>query len=664
MMNNWPKWLPAVVLIGLVLLFALFAGVQWPGRGAPDPVSVPYTQFKAYIGQNTVEKVTLKGSRLTVRLRAAIPVGETGKVARVFITEVPSFGDPALLPALETAGVPVTVLPAEATGGWSILTGLLPWLLFLGVYWWFWRRMYRNISGGLDGLPGGGDLGQLVSGPNKEKSVSVPEVTFEDVAGQDNAKREVAELVDFLRDAEKYTRLGAEVPRGILLMGPPGTGKTLMARALAGEAGVPFFSISASEFIEVFVGVGASRVRRMFDEAKARQPSIIFIDELDSIGRVRGTGFGGGHDEREQTLNQILAEMDGFEGHESVIVLAATNRPDVLDPALLRPGRFDRHVTLDLPDMAAREAILKVHTRKIPLASDVELEKVAAGTPGFSGADLKNLANEAAMRAARDGADVVTMADFDAMRDRIILGTVRTLAIQPEERHRLAVHEAGHVAAAHFLPDADPLYKVTIIPRGKSLGSTHQIPEKERHTLPESYLHDRLAVLLGGRIAEREFLGSVSSGADDDIRGATTLARAMVTRWGMSEKIGPVDLRESDEHPFLGREIALPRRFSEAAANQVDEAVHDMIMAEEARATEVIRTHRAVVEKLIAKIEEHESLDRDGIEAALGPPPPKKRRPPPGDGNNADREENGAGAKQGSGKAGHQRRGGTKAGTA
>jgi cell division protease FtsH len=626
-MNAWPKWLPAAVLVGLILLFALFAGVQWPGRQAPETVTISYTQFKSELAANRVARVTLKGNRLTGQMQSPAPLGPQGRVTDRFATEVPSFGDPALLPALEQAGVPVTVAPVEEAGGWRILMGLLPWLLFLGIYWWFWRRMYRNIAGGVDGLPGQGGLGGLVGGRQQEETVTVPDVTFDDVAGQDNAKREVAELVDFLRAPEKYTRLGAEVPRGVLLMGPPGTGKTLMARALAGEAKVPFFSISASEFIEVFVGVGASRVRRMFDEAKARQPSIIFIDELDSVGRVRGTGFGGGHDEREQTLNQILAEMDGFEGHESVIVLAATNRPDVLDPALLRPGRFDRHVTLDLPDKAARLAILKVHTRKMPLGPDVGLETIAAGTPGFSGADLKNLANEAAMLAAREGADALTMADFDAMRDRIMMGTVRTLAIQPEERHRLAVHEAGHVTCAHFLPEADPLYKVTIIPRGKALGATHQLPEEERHTLPESYLHDRMAVMLGGRVAEKEFLGSVSSGADDDIRGVTVLARAMVARWGMSEKVGPVDLRDSEEHPFLGREIAQPRRFSESAAHQVDEAVRELIVAEEKRAAAVIRTHRTAMKKLIARLEKEESLGRAEIEAALGPPPPKKRRP-------------------------------------
>ncbi|CAG0910680.1 unnamed protein product, partial [Cyprideis torosa] len=314
---------------------------------------------------------------------------------------------------------------------------------------------------------------------------------------------------------ETYEKLGAEVPHGILLMGPPGTGKTLMARALAGEAGVPFFSISASEFIEVFVGVGASRVRKMFAQAKERAPSIIFIDELDSVGRTRGTGLGGGHDEREQTLNQILAEMDGFSGHEAVIVIAATNRPDVLDPALLRPGRFDRHVTLDLPEMSAREDILAVHTRRVPLGDNVDVHKIAAGTPGFSGADLKNLVNEAAMRAVRESRSEVVQADFEEMRDKILMGSVRTLAIQPEERHRLAVHECGHTLVAFYLPNADPIYKVTIIPRGRALGVTQQLPEQERHTLPKDYLTDRLAVMLGGRVAERVILNSISSGADD-----------------------------------------------------------------------------------------------------------------------------------------------------
>jgi cell division protease FtsH len=466
-------------------------------------------------------------------------------------------------------------------------------------------------------LVGAGALKQFLESPTHE--AGIPEVTFADVAGQENAKREVTELVEFLKHPEQFRKLGAEVPRGVLLMGAPGTGKTLLAKALAGEAGVPFFSISGSEFIEVFVGVGASRVRNLFTEAKKNAPSIVFVDELDSVGRTRGTGLGGGHDEREQTLNQILAELDGFTGRENVIVLAATNRPDVLDPALLRPGRFDRHVTLDLPDKKDRIAILKVHTHKVPLANDVELDKIAAGTPGFSGADIKNLVNEAAMLAARYKREQVLMQDFDETRDKLLMGAVRSLAIQPEERHRLAVHEAGHTLVAYFVPHADPLYKVSIIPRGRALGGTQQLPEEERHTLPEEYLHDRITVILAGRSAEEELLGSVSSGADDDIHTATALARAMVSRWGMSHEVGPVDLRESEEHPFLGREIAQPRHYSEHSANTVDIAVRDLLLESEQHALEIIKQHRALLDQLITELEEKETLNRDDIEKCLGP---------------------------------------------
>jgi cell division protease FtsH len=360
-------------------------------------------------------------------------------------------------------------------------------------------------------------------------------------------------------------------------------------------------------------------VRHMFAEAKKRAPCIIFIDELDSVGRVRGTGFGGGSDEREQTLNQILAEMDGFSEREAVIVLAATNRPDVLDPALLRPGRFDRHVTLELPDLDARVKVLQVHTRKVPLAPDVDLKRVAAGTPGFSGADLRNLVNEAAMAAAREAKRAVESHHFDEMRDRILMGTVRTMAIHDEERHRLAVHEAGHTAAAYYLPTADRPYKVTIIPRGRALGSTQQLPEEDRHTLTEDYLCDRLAVMLAGRAAEKAFLGSISSGADDDIRTATQLARAMVARWGMSEEVGPVDVRESDEHPFLGREIAQPRKVSEATAQAVDAAVRRLLTEAEQRAETVLTSHRTEVECLITSLEHNETLDRASIDQCLAP---------------------------------------------
>ena len=359
----------------------------------------------------------------------------------------------------------------------------------------------------------------------------------------------------------------------------------------------------------------------MFDEAKQRAPSIIFIGELDSVGRVRGTGFGGGHDEREQTLNQILAEMDGFAGHEAVVVLGATNRPDVLDPALLRPGRFDRHVTLDLPDRPARRAILDVHVRKVPLAKDVDLDVVAAGTPGFSGADLKNLVNEAAILAARADADEVTAANFDEARDKVMMGAERHFVISEEERHRLAVHEAGHTAVAYHLPGADPIHKVTIIPRGRALGATHQLPEEERHTLTEDYLKGRLAVMLGGRANEQLLLGGVSSGADNDIKQATAVARMMISRWGMSDEIGPVDVSDGEEHPFLGREMAMPRHHGEATARLVDEAVHDLLVAAEDTAATLLERHRGAIETLIKRLEEHETLDRDDIEAVLGQRP-------------------------------------------
>jgi cell division protease FtsH len=498
---------------------------------------------------------------------------------------------------LEAQNTDLRSLPdvGETEGRW--IFAFLPWLLMLAFFFWFQNRMRGNAIGRY----GGGDVTDFLKGSSAKEEKAGTKITFDDVAGQDNAKREVAELVDFLREPERYRRLGAEPPRGVLLMGPPGTGKTLLARALAGEAGVPFFHISASEFIEMFVGVGASRVRRMFDEAKKRAPCIIFIDELDSVGRMRGAGYGGGHDEREQTLNQILAELDGFSGHEAVVVLAATNRPDVLDPALLRPGRFDRHVTLELPDKAAREAVLKVHTRKVPLAKDVDLGEIAAGTPGFSGADLKNLVNEAAMAAAREEVGQVTMRHLDEMRDKVMMGS------------------AGHTAVAHYLSYADPLYKVTIIPRGRTLGGTHMLPDKERHTLPEPYLKDQLAVILGGRTAERELLGSASSGADDDIQRATQMARAMVARWGMSDAIGPVDLRQSEEHPFLGREIAQPRRFSETTAHEVDKAVAELLQGAEERASETIRQNKPRIEKLITALEAKETLNRDEIASYLGP---------------------------------------------
>ena len=605
------KW---VLLLFFAALVALaFLGVP---RGPSEPVGdIAYSRFKSLVKSEQVTEVLLDGDAVSGRFREPQDLGTGAAPVQRFRTQIPSVGDPTLMPSLEEHGVTVRATPSDTGGdGWgTALVALIPWILIIGFYLWFLRRTTRNLVGGMGGRS---DLKQFLEPPSTKPQTST--VTFEDVAGQENAKREVAELVDYLRHPEQFRKVGAEVPRGVLLMGPPGTGKTLMAKALAGEAGVPFFTISASEFIEVFVGVGAARVRRLFETAKKSAPSIIFIDELDSVGRTRGTGLGGGHDEREQTLNQILAELDGFTGREAVMVVAATNRPDVLDPALLRPGRFDRHVTLDLPDRRDRLAILQVHTRKVPLADDVNLDTVAAGTPGFSGADLKNLVNEAAILAARDQRERVTNHDLDEARDKILLGSVRTLAIQPEERHRLAVHEAGHTLVAYFLPHADPLYKVTIIPRGRALGGTQQLPEQERHTLPEEYLHDRLAVMLAGRSAEQELLGSVSSGADDDIHRATELARAMVGRWGMSPEIGPMDLRDSESHPFLGREIAQPRHFSERSAEAVDQAVHDLLQAAESQAQEILRRQRKLLDRLVEELETHETLERTRIEAILG----------------------------------------------
>jgi len=593
-----------------LLILLLLAALVHSLTLRPGGIEISYSEFKRRVAQGEVAEVIFRDSEIAGRLHQAQRLGTEGAESQRFVTRMPAVGDDELLAALERQNIQVR---AEEGGKGSPLLYLLPWLL-LGMVAWFYIRASRLIGGGLGR---GGELQRFLQ--STVRQAERPKTTFADVAGQENAKREVQELVDYLRNPEKFRRLGAGLPRGVLLMGPPGTGKTLLARALAGEAGVPFFSISGSEFIEVFVGVGAARVRNLFEAAKKQVPCIIFIDELDAVGRTRGTGLGGGHDEREQTLNQILAEMDGFAPHEAIIVLAATNRPDVLDPALLRPGRFDRHVMLDLPDRNDREAILAVHTHEVPLAPDVDLHDIAATTPGFSGADLKNLVNEAAILAARASADRVARRHLDEARDRIILGATRSLVIQPEERHRLAIHEAGHTIVAYFLPHADPLYKVSIVPRGRALGGTQQLAEQERHTLPEDYLKDRLAVMLAGRTAERERLGTVSSGADDDIRQATALARSMVARWGMSKAIGPVDLRDSEEHPFLGREIAQPRRFSESSAQAVDQAVRGLLNEAEQRALAVLQEHSADLDRLTLGLEEEEDLDRERIEALLGP---------------------------------------------
>ncbi|MGK0292463.1 MAG: cell division protease FtsH [Porticoccaceae bacterium] len=573
---------------------------------------IAYSNFKKLIATGGIKKVSLSGDQIRAVLRSGSQLQGVELNNQFITTHIPIVGDEDLLRMLEAQDVEVNVSAVQAKSGIATVLAMLPFILFVAYALWFARRMRPG------GLGQDKRISQFLNPSSKAIPDAPPNITFDDVAGQETAKQEVSEVLDYIRNPEDYRTLGASVPKGILLMGPPGTGKTLLARALAGEAGVPFCSVSASEFIEMYVGVGAARVRALFNQAKEKAPSIIFIDELDAIGRMRGTGMGGGNDEREQTLNQILSEMDGFAGHETVIVLAATNRPDVLDPALLRPGRFDRHVTLELPDIAAREAILKVHTKDVPLAKEVDLHAIASETPGFSGADLKNLVNEAAMYAARQKADKISSHDFEQMRDKVVFGSARKLIIQPSERHRLAVHEAGHTAAAFYLPEADPIHKVTIIPRGSALGATQQLPENERYTLPLPYLKDRLAVMLAGRAAEQEILGTSSSGADDDIKQATALARAMVTRWGMSELVGPVDLRESDAHPFLGREISKPRVHSEASAGNVDKAVKAILLEAQESAAQVINANTDRIMHLVDLLEAQETLDREAIINVLG----------------------------------------------
>jgi cell division protease FtsH len=493
----------------------------------------------------------------------------------------------------------------------QVLINLLPWVLIIGLIMFAHHRMQGRL-----GSFGGGLFGFGKSKAKRyEKSTST--VQFSDVAGLANAKQELQEIVAYLKEPERFRQLGGELPKGILLMGSPGTGKTLLARAVAGEANVPFFSISGSEFIEMFVGVGASRVRDMFETAKQEAPAIIFIDELDSIGRARGTGLGGGHDEREQTLNQILAAMDGFEPHESVVVIAATNRPDVLDAALTRPGRFDRQITLELPQKRARYHILRLHTQNVPLADDVDLSNLAARTVGFSGAELKNLVNEAVLLAGRQGKQQIDSEDFDQARDKILLGNKRDEPLTEEEKTIVAYHEAGHALLARLLPGADPLQKVSIIPRGRALGATEQLPEEERYNLSRAYLLHRIAVLLGGRVAEQVAFQDVTSGAGDDLKKATQLARRMVCQWGMSERLGAVTFRQGEEHVFLGREMTEQKDFSEHTARVIDEEIQHIIESMEKKARCLLEHHRDKLATLATALLEHETLEVQEVNRLL-----------------------------------------------
>ncbi|PWV81602.1 cell division protease FtsH [Halomonas sp. A11-A] len=606
--NGLPRqqWLLFVwMAVAILLMFHYLEGADRQAR-----VELTYSDFLEAVDAGHVGEVTLRGQALEGVFsdsgRLDLDLGET----RAFTTTRPDVESERLLERLEAQQVRIAARPAEPAGWQRLLMGVVPWLLMLALLFWFWNRMQERMTGGSGTFGMGRSRARLVE-PQQSK------VTLEDVAGSENAKRDIFEVIEFLREPERFKALGARMPRGILMMGPPGTGKTLMAKAVAGEAGVPFFSISGSEFIEMFVGVGASRVRDLFRQAKEKAPSVVFIDEIDSIGRTRGTGVGGGHDEREQTLNQILAELDGFEGHEAVVVLAATNRPDVLDPALLRPGRFDRKVTLENPHREAREAILGVHTRRMPLAGDVDLARLAEITIGFSGADLANLANEAALLAGRRGCSKVDWACFLDARDRLMLGEEREMGLSEAQRRLVAYHEAGHALLAHLLPHADRLEKVTVLPRGRTLGVTAQVPDEERVNYGESWLRDRITVLFGGRLAESIVYGEVSSGAENDLEQATRLARRMVARWGMSERVGPMALSQGQEHAFLGREMTQLREHSEASAGLLDEEIRRLLTELEHRGRQLLEQHRPELDRLAEALAVRETLEGEELREVL-----------------------------------------------
>ncbi len=586
----------------------------WQQLDKDNISDVLFTDNREVLGKFRVPPVVTTTKQPATK--GAEPATETKALKRDFAVVLPpltpaSGGD--LDKKLLQNKVHVSAEPPSTDGALMLLVGyVVVGLLIMG----FLYIMARRAR---DQFMGGGILGGFSKSPAKLYESSKKAVTFADVAGLEGVKHDLEEVVEFLKNPEKFQRLGGRVPKGILLMGPPGTGKTLLARAVAGEAGVPFFSISGSEFIQMFVGVGASRVRDMFKTAKDAAPSILFIDEIDAVGRVRGAGLGGGHDEREQTLNQILSEMDGFSQNESVIVLAATNRPDVLDPALLRPGRFDRHITVDRPNHKGRLAIFKVHVRDVPLADNVDLDRLAGGTVGLTGADIRNLVNEAALWATRAGKDKVDMDDFEHARDRVLMGPKREEVLSGKEKRVTAIHEAGHALLAWIVPGADRVHKVTIIPRGRSLGVTQLLPEEDRLNISESELHGRLCFGLGGRAAEKLIFNEFSAGAENDLMQATRIARRMVTAWGMSERLGPVAYRTSEEHPFLGKEIYEQREFSEHSAQLIDEEVARILHAAADRATKLLTEHRGQLEKLAASLEEHEELDESEIEQLIGP---------------------------------------------
>lgn len=587
--KNLALWL--VISLVMIALFNLFNKPQ------PTKEPVSYTDFLASVEKGEVLSVTIQGDDIQGFL-----VG--GKKFKTF-----SPRDPELIKTLRDKGIRITAKPLDESPWYmTLLISWFPMLLLIGVWIFFMRQMQA----------GGGKAMAFGKSRARLQSDQGPKVTFNDVAGIEEAKEELREIIDFLKDPKKFTRLGGRIPKGVLLMGAPGTGKTLLAKAIAGEAGVPFFSISGSDFVEMFVGVGASRVRDLFIQGKRNAPCIIFIDEIDAVGRHRGAGLGGGHDEREQTLNQLLVEMDGFESNEGVILISATNRPDVLDPALLRSGRFDRQVVVPVPDIKGREEILKVHTRKTPLSEGVNLSILARGTPGFSGADLENLVNEAALLAARHGKEKVDMSDFEISKDKVLMGTERrSMIISEEERRNTAYHEAGHTLVAKMLPGTDPIHKVTIIPRGRALGLTQQLPIDEKHTYPKGFLMNNLVIFMGGRAAEELVLEQLTTGAGNDLERATELARKMVCDWGMSPELGPLTFGKKEEQIFLGREIAQHRDYSEETARKIDLEVKKLILESYEKAQNILAENLEVLHRLAKSLLEKETLGGDAIDLLI-----------------------------------------------
>jgi cell division protease FtsH len=583
-------WL--VIGLTMVLLFNLFNQPQLQNG------EITYSDFLSSVESGAVAKVSIDGNEITGSLRG----GNT------FTTIAPE--DSNLISDLREAGVEISVKKSEETHWFiTILASWFPMLLLIGVWIFFMRQM--QMGGGRGALSFGKTKAKLTQGSENK-------VTFKDVAGIEEAKEELSEIIDFLRDPQKFTRLGGRIPKGVLLAGAPGTGKTLLAKAIAGEADVPFFTISGSDFVEMFVGVGASRVRDLFLQGKKNAPCIIFIDEIDAVGRHRGAGLGGGHDEREQTLNQLLVEMDGFESSEGVIIVAATNRPDVLDPALLRPGRFDRQVIVPVPDVKGREMILEVYGRKTKMAEDIDWKVIARGTPGFTGADLENMVNEAALLAARSDCDTVSMEHLEQAKDKVMMGAERrSMIISEKEKEVTAYHEAGHALVARLLPGADPIHKVTIIPRGRALGLTQQLPIDEKYTLSRKFLFDKITILLGGRVAESLIFNEITTGAGNDIEQASTLARKMVCDWGMSDKMGPLSFGKKEEQIFLGREIAQHRDYSEATAVKIDEEVRRLVTDAQKIATELLTEKIDALKGVAHALLEKETIVLDDIEQIL-----------------------------------------------